>query len=867
MNYKSLLCAATLLAASGIAQAFPTYEFSPTNSEPITSLTTASTLKLVFAWDFEWDYSLTVVNPTAAVFMNNETGNEVKSDNIYMEGSSLFMHFDSEKIAEYGDGVWTLAIPAGTFTVSTTEDTAASEILVNEPNPAITTDYTLNISGSAPEETPVVYPQIEFLGADPADGAKLISWGDGSEDDMMTVKLYTSDDASVNSITWKLYDATNGDEYVRQGEDNRYDWNRYGGSMDDQWANGLFIAVGGETPLVEGHTYRVDLTFYALGNDPAIMDGVNPQEKAKSVICNASVSYEGLTKAEEYSSVTYLSVSPDPENYVIDSPEFAVFDIQFSGLVKPEQFNYNAGVGLQLPAGEFEPYEGTEVVDGYAARWTFKFSESLVESATGTISAYVTAKDQDGSYVKGNSDIDFGDYYYNMVWECNCGAPDLICISPTPYTDVESLSSITISNDKEGRTLVMALSYTAKSGAEIRDRDGGIIRELGEPEFNEAQTTATWTFEPITENGAYVLMIPEHYFAIGEEFEGSVSNAESFLFYVNNGSTESAEVVYDYVPASVTPGEWDEMDVLERVDVVYGRDDILAIMEDYDALLYKETVNLETYQMERELVATAKVEEYPDWTGCFYTFEPAITTAGSYVLVIPEGAYGDEEYYGTVWDEVKKGIASKKIELHYTIYGQNIQPENPEPASFDVKAVSITPSNMAYMQEISTVTVEFSDVVYPFQTMGDNIASGDDVVTTLAMATLYKITGNGYESLESVAPTDNVNSNYKNPTIYDFNFSPVSETGMYRVVIPQGILGDDAYLGSNGETGVANEEIVIEYVVGPAVGIESIMDGADTINVYDANGVQILKDANVEAAKDLKSGLYIINGKKVMIRR
>ena len=46
-------------------------------------------------------------------------------------------------------------------------------------------------------------------------------------------------------MEWVLYDVTNGEEegvreYIHQGNDNRYDPNRYGGDESDLWADGTF---------------------------------------------------------------------------------------------------------------------------------------------------------------------------------------------------------------------------------------------------------------------------------------------------------------------------------------------------------------------------------------------------------------------------------------------------------------------------------------------------------------------------------------------------------------------------------------------------------------------------------------------------
>ena len=56
------------------------------------------------------------------------------------------------------------------------------------------------------------------------------------------------------------------------------------------------------------------------------------------------------------------------------------------------------------------------------------------------------------------------------------------------------------------------------------------------------------------------------------------------------------------------------------------------------------------------------------------------------------------------------------------------------------------------------------------------------------------------------------------------------------------------------------------YVVNGTSGIESIL-GADSFDVYSINGMQLVKNGKADDVKALNQGLYIINGKKVIVRK
>ena len=57
-----------------------------------------------------------------------------------------------------------------------------------------------------------------------------------------------------------------------------------------------------------------------------------------------------------------------------------------------------------------------------------------------------------------------------------------------------------------------------------------------------------------------------------------------------------------------------------------------------------------------------------------------------------------------------------------------------------------------------------------------------------------------------------------------------------------------------------------ECAISGVSGIEEILAGADSVTVYDLFGRVIMKKADAEKISTLPAGLYIINGKKVILR-
>ncbi len=95
---------------------------------------------------------------------------------------------------------------------------------------------------------------------------------------------------------------------------------------------------------------------------------------------------------------------------------------------------------------------------------------------------------------------------------------------------------------------------------------------------------------------------------------------------------------------------------------------------------------------------------------------------------------------------------------------------------------------------------------------------------------------------------------------------PFAEKGEYVFVIPARMIGDDAFLMSDRKGGVCNPEIRLEYTIDPeGLGVGSIAESAP-VNVYDVQGRLVLRNASSADMKTLAKGIYIVGGKKLVVR-
>lgn len=87
---------------------------------------------------------------------------------------------------------------------------------------------------------------------------------------------------------------------------------------------------------------------------------------------------------------------------------------------------------------------------------------------------------------------------------------------------------------------------------------------------------------------------------------------------------------------------------------------------------------------------------------------------------------------------------------------------------------------------------------------------------------------------------------------------PVELNGGYVITIPAGIMHLDKSL---------NPEYVLNYSISGGIsGVDANVAEATAVTVYGVDGTIVLRDAAPEAVKALPAGLYIVNGKKVVIR-
>lgn len=672
MSLKKLLVGFVMVALPLLASAaFPTYTLRPASG----TVKDAGTFKNV---QLQFNEKITVDATKLPTLENNETGDVYTADSF--EFWLWAYNFDGSNIVRIvfpeveDNGEYTMHIPAESMSTESGDKNAAIEV-----------KYTID------DETLVkkTYNPITINSVSPAQNASLAMFGNN-----LKVTFQTSDNSAVNFLTWEFWDMESlepGTEQgqpvlVRQNNRNRYtlNGNMLASSPVDQWTNGIDIIAGGVTKLYEGKHYQLRVKFYAEGLTPAdVANGVRnalpgPDVYEKSLLAEYTVDWNGSTPMYQYSPVTF-TVSPDPDTYVIDNPELAVFTFTYSAPVDVNHFEISLGMGSSASGGTAVPNEDKTV-------WTLTLNPTQVQEnmGEGFLTWSVGANDMEGRRVRGNGSWEAGAsdiMTYSTL--CDNTTPRLVLVEPQDTEEIPSISSITIGNTA-GKNMIQGYS---KQAATIVNRQGEVIRELERPTQdadNPAQAVFTLD-EPITETGSYILMVPSNYFAFGAAADALYSLHFEQEFYVKSASDAIAT---DLTPIEYTPAADSTVKELQVVSLTFDEDIDLPQYEEDNYVynpkkvaLYRDNVLLE--------------EAYPafdnkDWNVAKITFSKLYTEKGNYRIDVEEGTISNMAYEES---NRQSGRINPAFSINYNIGGttgiDSVEAENYSGPVYSIDGVMV----------------------------------------------------------------------------------------------------------------------------------------------------------------------------------
>ncbi len=213
---------------------------------------------------------------------------------------------------------------------------------------------------------------------------------------------------------------------------------------------------------------------------------------------------------------------------------------------------------------------------------------------------------------------------------------------------------------------------------------------------------------------------------------------------------------------------------------------------------------------------------------------PAFSYNGPVVVVVPE-AY-------VTFGEQFDSQSSKAQTFNYQMIGE------PAPQDRYLEVTGIDPADGSVVESLSRINIFFDQ---------DNVAPIEYSFPLLDAAgetEAYAQLGYSFDVLNLIEITLTSDPNGNEPTT-------VTEAGEYTLTIPEGAINVD------GAEDIINSEIVLNWTVSPNVGVDGIVNDGDLRgDVYTVTGVRVLRDADADAVRSLEKGIYVINGRKVVVK-
>lgn len=642
MKTKALLLSLLLAVPMLVRAAFP----APTTVNPADGTTFASPSEFNDKILMYFPGMVTVDKTTMPTLTNTNTG-EVLTANLYeLWQLGLSMNAYIVRVGFYPtpteNGLYKLVIPEGTLTYQ------------GETNPELVYQYQIGSVVEGP-----TYKQVDMVSCIPGQNTALADLG-GAE-----FHFTTTDNSQVNFLDWEFCDVTGDTEdgqpvIIRKNNRNRYtlNGNMLASNTQNEWTSDINFFVGGEEPLWEGREYEMRVRFFNMGLTPADVTAGRkvipaPYEYEPTMVCEYTVKIKGARKPYEFSEVTY-TISPDPEEYVIENAALGVFTITFSDPVDVNTFIVNRGNGSTGVAGTTTKNEAGDV-------WILTIDPSEIITALSENSDIAWswgANDMQGRRIRGNDDASRGaESLTTYNTRCDNSTPRLQLVSPIADENgnVTELTQIIVTNASHIEMRKGNRAQTSK--ARLLTRFGEEIVVFEDFEINpENNSQAIFTLDqPLTDNGSYVFMLPSDILMImnGGESGYSYNLAFDQLFNVDNGKG----VQYTFMPTNVEPGDKSTVESLSQVTLTFPEDVCLNPGRE-KARLMKENFVVETVDVDFS---------WDDYSLAIVKFAKTYTKetdGGNYTLVIPQESVVNPAYESS---EGTEGLANPELTYNFTV--------------------------------------------------------------------------------------------------------------------------------------------------------------------------------------------------------
>lgn len=286
----------------------------------------------------------------------------------------------------------------------------------------------------------------------------------------------------------------------------------------------------------------------------------------------------------------------------------------------------------------------------------------------------------------------------------------------------------------------------------------------------------------------------------------------------------------DYVQPNVTinPASGSTVSSLDKVEFTYT-DTSMVMFTDY-------TTNYATITKDGESYGTYTLKDAKGVNNQIY-IEPNITEPGEYTVTIRAGLV-QAALTGTLYDAVSATYTVEKTPI--TIYYN----------------YEVSPSAAQQVNNLSTIKGR----IYATDAEGTELNDITYTASSEKLPALYYIAEGGESVLSEGSVT--VDENVKGGFIWTSK-NGVTQDGTYKFIIPSGYM---TMTSVDGVT-ISNEQIEIVYTYKNDSGVYSLIGDAENVDIYSIDGKLVKHNANTNDIENLKVGIYIIKGNKIVVNK
>lgn len=321
---------------------------------------------------------------------------------------------------------------------------------------------------------------------------------------------------------------------------------------------------------------------------------------------------------------------------------------------------------------------------------------------------------------------------------------------------------------------------------------------------------------------------------------GCVDNYTSNEYWAFTNIVETVDTVAcDLVYVSADPqayASFDELDAddshtsLTQVTITYGEPIYLS---------GNDTLSITVSHVTGDVAFEPTVEISSNDSALVLTFDDLSVYEGSWYIAIPEGYLIDAIAYET---GMQTGSCNPATELWYYIEAEATSEDELSIKSQDKVTITVSPAE-GTVTSLGTITLTFPDYEYAERILTTVYLYAADTVRTTGTVASNAATGGNTFTI-TLAET-------------------VTGAGTYTLNVPAGTLS----LWSDPYDYPIACDLNFSWTIEETTGISNVAAGTNgTYEVYTLSGVRMMSTTEKEKINSLPAGLYIINGKKHIVR-